>query len=180
MKFEQLHAILSREVWWSYIQTLSVYIAACPTPRPKSLKKINILSFKSAQCPLMDSTVMRQETCENNGGTHDDVIKWKLFPPWRPFLWGIHRSPVNSLHRSQGRGALMFSLIYAWINGWVNNREAGDLRRHHAHYGVTVIIQYKYSVGFWSLISTLQCLRNYISTTVFAGVSYLMLLIGRC
>ena len=33
----------------------------------------------------------------------------------------------------------MFSLIYAWINGWVNNREAGDLRRHRAHYDVIVI-----------------------------------------
>ena len=37
-------------------------------------------------------------------------------------------------------GALMFYLIYAWINGWVNHREAGDLRRHHAHYYVTVMI----------------------------------------
>ena len=27
-----------------------------------------------------------------------------------------------------------------WINGWVNNREAGDLRRHRAHYDVIVII----------------------------------------
>ena len=33
----------------------------------------------------------------------------------------------------------MFSLIYVWINGWANNREAGDLRRCIAHYDVTVI-----------------------------------------
>ena len=33
----------------------------------------------------------------------------------------------------------MFSLIYAWINGWVNNREAGDLRRHRAHYDAIVM-----------------------------------------
>ena len=33
----------------------------------------------------------------------------------------------------------MFSLIYAWINCWVNNREAGDLRRYRAHYDVTVM-----------------------------------------
>ena len=33
----------------------------------------------------------------------------------------------------------MFSLISAWINGWVNNREASDLRRHRAHYNVTVM-----------------------------------------
>ena len=41
--------------------------------------------------------------------------------------------------QSQWRGALVFSLIYAWINGWVNNREAGDLRRNRAHYEVIVM-----------------------------------------
>ena len=52
---------------------------------------------------------------------------------------GIHRSPVNSPHKGQWGGALMFSLICVWINGWVNNREAGDLRRDYAHYDVTVM-----------------------------------------
>ena len=56
---------------------------------------------------------------------HDDVIKWKRFPRYWLFVRGIHRSPVNSPHIGQWRGALMFSLICAWINGWVNNREAG-------------------------------------------------------
>ena len=70
---------------------------------------------------------------------HDDVIKWKHFPHYWPFMRGIHRSPVNSSHKGQWRGALMFSLICAWINGWVNNREAGDLRRHRAHYDITVM-----------------------------------------
>ena len=57
----------------------------------------------------------------------------------RPFVRGIHRSPVNSPHKGQWRGALMFSLIYAWTNGWVNNREAGDLRRYHVHYNATLM-----------------------------------------
>ena len=70
---------------------------------------------------------------------HDEVIKWKHFPRNWPFVWGIHRSPVNSPHKGQWRGALMFSLICAWINDWVNNREAGDLRRHRAHYDVIVM-----------------------------------------
>ena len=48
-------------------------------------------------------------------------------------------SPVNSPHKSQWRGALIFSLICAWINDWVNNREAGDLRRYYAHYDVIVM-----------------------------------------
>ena len=71
---------------------------------------------------------------------HDDVIKWKHFPRNWPFVREIHRSPVNFPHKGQWRGALMFSLIYAWINDWVNNREAGDLRRQHGHYDVIVMI----------------------------------------
>ena len=76
----------------------------------------------------------------NVGSLYDDVIKWKHFPRYWPFVRGIHRSPVNSPHKGQWRGALMFSLIYPRINGWVNNREAGDLRRHRAHYDVIVLI----------------------------------------
>ena len=62
---------------------------------------------------------------------HDDVIKGKHFP--------CHWSPVNSLHKGQWRGALMFYLICTWINGWVISGEAGDLRRHSAHYDVTIM-----------------------------------------
>ena len=47
--------------------------------------------------------------------------------------------PVNSPHKGQWCGALIFSLICVWINGWVNNRDAGDFRRHRAHYDVTVM-----------------------------------------
>ena len=47
--------------------------------------------------------------------------------------------PVNSPHKGQWRGALMFSLIYTWINDWVNKRETGDLRRHRGHYDVIVM-----------------------------------------
>ena len=70
---------------------------------------------------------------------HDDVIKWKRFPRNWPFVRGIHRSLVNSPHKSQWRGALMFSLICVWINDWINNRKAGDLRRYRAHYDVFVM-----------------------------------------
>ena len=70
---------------------------------------------------------------------HDDVIKRKHFPRYWPFVRGIHRFPANSPHERQWRGALMVSLICVWINGWVNNREAGDLRRYRVHYDVTVM-----------------------------------------
>ena len=69
----------------------------------------------------------------------DDVIKWSHFPHYWPFMWGIHKSPVNSPHKGQWRRALMFSLICAWTNGWVNTRDAGDLRHHRTHYDVTVM-----------------------------------------
>ena len=70
---------------------------------------------------------------------NDDVIKLKHFPRYWPFVRGINRSPVNSSHKGQWCGALMFSLICAWINGWVNNRQAGDMRRNRVHYDVTVM-----------------------------------------
>ena len=72
---------------------------------------------------------------------HDDVIKWKHFPRDWPFVQGIHWSPVNSPNKGQWRGAFMFSLICAWINGWLNNGDAGDLRRHQVHYDVIVMKQ---------------------------------------
>ena len=77
---------------------------------------------------------------------HDDVIKWKHFPRYWPFVRGIHRSTVNSPHKGQWRGALMFSLMCAWINIWVNNREAGDLRRYRHHYDVIAVA----SLAWWS------------------------------
>ena len=49
------------------------------------------------------------------------------------------KSPLNSPHKGQWHGALMFSLICFWINSWVNNCEAGDLRRYRAHYDATVM-----------------------------------------
>ena len=70
---------------------------------------------------------------------YDDVIKWKYFLCYWPFVRGIHQSLVDSPHKGQWRGALMFSLIYAWSQGWANNWAADDLRCHYTHYNVTVM-----------------------------------------
>ena len=59
-------------------------------------------------------------------GVYDDVMKWKHFPRYWPFVRGIHRPPVNSPHKGQWRWALMFTLICARINGGVKKHEAGD------------------------------------------------------
>ena len=74
-----------------------------------------------------------------DGPPHDGVIKWKPFPRYWPFVWGIHRWPVNSCHKGQWRGVLIFSLICAWTNSWANNGDAGDLRRYRAHYDVILM-----------------------------------------
>ena len=68
------------------------------------------------------------ETCSASLAFVRGIHRW---------LRGIHRSPVNFPHTDQWRGVLMFSLIFAWTNGWVNNQDAGDLERHRAHYDVT-------------------------------------------
>ena len=75
---------------------------------------------------------------------------WSCFPVWWRHQTDTYsallafyagNSPVTgeSPHKGRWRGALMFSLICAWRNGWVNNREAGDMRRHQAHYDVIVM-----------------------------------------
>ena len=50
---------------------------------------------------------------------------------------------VNPEMDSHPQRLMTRSLIFscAWTNGWVNNRYAGDLGRHHAHFDVTVIIK---------------------------------------
>ena len=74
--------------------------------------------------------------------------------------------PVHSPHKGQWRGGLMFSLISAWINGWGNNREAGDLRRHRVHHDVIVM---------WGLVSLGGPLRQMVAvnTAVWYSVHYI-------
>ena len=71
---------------------------------------------------LRCQVIISHQTLQNTWWRH----KWKHFPRYWPFVRGI------------------FSLSWAWINGWVSNREAGDLRRHRTHYDVTVM---KLAVG---------------------------------
>ena len=103
-----------------------------------------------------NTTESSQKSLYNEAGPRlSTLIKWlsewitwwrhqmENFPHYWPFVRGIHRSPMNSPHKSQWLGAMVFSLICAWINGWVNTREAGDLRRHRAHYDVSVMRRIK-------------------------------------
>ena len=44
------------------------------------------------------------------------------------------------LTKARDAGLWCFLLSAPWINGWVKNNKAGDLRRHRAHYDVIVMI----------------------------------------
>ena len=71
---------------------------------------------------------------------HDDVIKWKNFPRYWPFVWGLHRSPVNSPHKGHVTRSFTVSFDLRLNKRLSNNREDGDLRRHRAHYDATVMV----------------------------------------
>ena len=79
---------------------------------------------------------LTNEASNHESYGHDDVMKWKYFPRY----WPIVRS-----HKGQWRRACEFTLICVWMNGWVNNREAGDLGRYRAHSDVTVMNELLYN-----------------------------------
>ena len=73
----------------------------------------------------------------------------ETFPCYWPSVLGIHRWPANSSHKGQWRGNLAFSLICAWINGWLNNRETGDLRCQRTHCDVIAMLGGVFSKYYW-------------------------------
>ena len=96
---------------------------------------------------------------------HDDVIEWKHYPRYWPFVRRIQQSPVDSLHKGYWR-ALMFSLTCAWANGWTNTRDSVDLRHHRAHYqwshcNVSRFCQHwlsnQYHIYIWLVTPQLSC-----------------------
>ena len=95
------------------------------------------------------------------------IVTWwrpqmKTFSALLGFCEGIHRSLLDSPHKGQSRGALKFSLICAWTNGWANNRETGDLRRNRAHHDVTVMANWN-EPGRWN-IARIECTFYNVST----------------
>ena len=80
---------------------------------------------------------------------HDDVIKWKHFRV-TGHLCGEFTGPRWIPRTKWWHGALMFSFICGWINDWVNNRDAGDLRRHRGHYDVIVMGKSRQEMNVWT------------------------------
>ena len=99
---------------------------------------------------LVDGVQQSHYTMMNS---HQNASWWhhqmETFSVLLVIVWGIHQSPVNFLHKDQWCGALMFSLVWARINGWVNNCAGGDLRRHCAHYDVIVTHNWHHIAWTW-------------------------------
>ena len=104
-----------------------------------------MIMFSTSLAPLMCIHWSPVDSYPKIYQCHDDIIKWKQFPRHWRFVRGNHRWSVTP-QNGQWRGALMFSLICVWTNGWVNNRDASDLRRHCAHCDVTVIQSFDVSL----------------------------------
>ena len=78
------------------------------------------------------------------------AISWKHFLRYWLFVREIHRSPVNYLHKGLWCGALMFSLICAWISGWVNKGEVGDVDVMKYRWYIRHIFPVTEAALFWS------------------------------
>ena len=100
--------------------------------------------------------------------THDDAIKWKHFLHYWPFVRGIHRSPVNSPHKDQWRGALRFSLIYTRINKRLSKQWWGwwfesTLCPLWCHYNATI---YHHWIRLW--LSAYPVTYHYLNQCYFS------------
>ena len=106
-------------------------------------------------------------------------LSWHNIAWWRhrmetfavtgPLCWEFTGPPPPPPPPPPPRGTLMFSLICAWISGWANNRDAGDLRRHRAHYVVTVMGRKVSSRRLAFSNSDRRCGMKMISTPHFTG-----------
>ena len=122
-----------------------VHFEGKKTPLPSNAKDFNSWVISVSWNERKYRFIFTSPLNNSAAMTTDDVTKWKHFSRYWPFMRGIPRWIPHK--KVQWRGAFMFSLIYAWINGWTNTGEAGDLRCHHAHYDVILMIYGHMSYG---------------------------------
>ena len=97
---------------------------------------------------------------------HDDVIKWNIF---RVTALCEGNSPATGEFPSQRPVTRSFDVLFdmRWINGWVNNRVAGDLRRNHADYDVTEMPAEVLGTMSWSNLTNLNLFYSIHYITIF-------------
>ena len=116
----------------------------------QTYKQCNKLNSHWALWPWGDGPVNRTETFGSTTSLKHNLSWWRhqmeTFSALLAICAGNSPVPVKSPHKGQWRGTLMFTLICARINGWVNNCEAGDFKRNRAHYDVIVMVRWSNDV----------------------------------
>ena len=128
---------------------------------PSSGENQKFFSFPACTIPTTDTPYITWENKIWDVFCHDDVIKWKHFPRNWP-LCGEFTGPGEFPSQRPVTRSLMFTLICVWINGCVNNLEAGDLRRYCTHYGVTVMVNTNFDLGNAWVTAVLYSIITYI------------------
>ena len=153
-------------------------------------ENVNIVSPKDRYLPRLIWIHLHGLSCSNalfflwrgfvmKHIAHDDVIKWKHFARYRPFVRGIHWSPVDSPHKGQWSGALKVSLICTvnkrlskqswgwwfetpsrWLWHHCNETIAGALGEV---VGIPDIPNYIHRNLFYSPATKIMCLSIYLS-----------------
>ena len=148
-KFSYIHSLYSGATYF-YVNIISYLIP---------WEEYHIMSLKNIQREFIIYMVRQYSHFIQ---TKSDTFNWLVFFSYS--AWWRHQvetfsallaicavnSPVTGEfpHKNQWRGAVMFSLICASIKGWINNVEAGDLRRRRALYDVSVM---GYRKQYWCL-----------------------------
>ena len=132
---------------WFWKQTPPAILTICHSP-----DEINIFSNIVKRVGGLFSISYRM-AC-----VHDDVIKWKHFPRYWPFVRGIHRSPGNSPHKKPEARNFYALFDLRLHKRESKNGEAGDLWHHRAHYDVSVMRVFRFKCTCWVNKSTkIQC-----------------------
>ena len=93
--------------------------------------------------------------------TRDDVIKWRLFHVTGPLCGEFTGHRWIPLTKASDAELWCFLWSAPWINGWVNNCEDGDLRRHRAHHDVIII-----KLATYATAAELSChVENFVPIT---------------
>ena len=106
--------------------------------------QIQLLNCTGRKTTLKCQYLVFISSCHNRHFMEHGIRSWwghqmETFSALLAICAGNSPVPMNSPHKGQWRGVLMFSLICVWTNDWVNNREVGDVRRHRVHYDVIVM-----------------------------------------
>ena len=129
----------NRATWLVVSVSISKALTLDPQVDYSAVRHTGHFTLRHTQIALYDPLMQTITSDKHTVGTRQYLTTWwrhqieNIFPALLALLRGIHRSPVNSPHKGHWHEALIFSLICAWINAWVNNLEAGDFGRHGVH-----------------------------------------------